>query len=1708
MVFFDVETTSEKVEEAEIVEIAAVRDGHPPFHAYLATTSPVPDKTYKITHIPRDEYDCEKREPRGQLAAFLAYVGDAELAGHNIHTYDLPVLRRALEAAGLPVPEAAKDGQGVDTMWLARLVLPVLRDARRPDGRAARLASHQLGDLHEFLLGEPLEGAHRAHADVIANQKVFHALLREDVPQATRRLWSRLQVDAARFFPADPLGEDALMDYLRVPAAVPRVRSAGESFPGVDTLFPAWTEAAVREGRVRDIEVPAFLRAVETRDVSFTGVREVLAADPDAPEAARAVRTLAGSFRVKRQTDGTIRAPQAEMARRVCDVLQGAVPAAVIQAPTGTGKTKGYLFPAQHYLATHPQEQVIIATHTKVLQQQVYDELRGWSHTYATNAVNAKSARKYICLDALAETLVDGAREADLAVRRAHAIVASFAHQGDYDLEALPGAWQFSDAFRELELAVETHAARCRDTCPFVHLCGYQIDRAQRAAAQVIVTNQAWLLATMADPGDQPDRPRPHLVVDEAHNLEDVATEAFAERFRADHVRFHLRRLHDPKRRGALSREIPEGLRDLARQARGELLPRAQRALEQYDAAVAAFVKAHYESGDETFGLELVVTAHLLETADWQRLRRVEDELIGTLRALRDALDTFRPHKLVYARMHPALDYFQSLVQLLYARRRPDPFAVIHTTEWTPGRGWEHAARPVDLAPRLQDVWANAASVTLTSATLAPGGDFKYVRRTLGLPAGTAELELPEGLPYEKAHVLFPAHLPAARAENLRRFEDLYGAELDAFLPHTHRSLSLFTSRERMKRAGERLEHLTPIVPLTRVAREDAAREMARGGPRVAFGTRAFMEGVDFPHLKVVNLERIPFPVPDALLRARQDLAVRSDIDPWYGFYLPKALLTFTQAFGRLIRDSRNTGGEGAFVLWDKRILQAAYREVVFRSLPESLVQAGHLHRPADRAAFYDLVAGILGVDREQLPRGELLDATTTQLRDIRARVRAGELTREEALDALLDLFWDGKRLKAEQREAVNAVLASHDLLVYLPTGFGKSLTFQLPALLDDALTLVVSPLVALMQDQVDGLLEAGVPAAALHGARTGTEQRGILEDVRHGEVNLLYVSPERVNRSEDLKNTLRDLAREGRLRRVVFDEAHCLSEWGHDFRPDYSSAMDVLRAAAPEVHVTALTATAAPDTREQLPGELQMRDPVTVTAPSDRENLGYYVQRTGGDPVEKLQHVVQLLSWLGSRREDPNWSAIVYVSTRNAASRLAQALDALGFPAGAYHAGLSGVMRKEVQEQFMRDELRVMVATTAFGMGIDKPNVRAVIHFNPPRSLPAYVQEAGRAGRDGKPAWALLLHDQRDWSLYRWLAGQDVPDRTHAVALMDLLTLHGRLTAYPDLLIEQVNTLLTTGELLEADDLSPLLAALEDAEIIHTGYRVGKIRLLSAWTIEQLTAHLGDHHGRLVAQRGYRPGRTPAELDLSDIPSTDADALNKALYRLSLDHPLELLYSTHRPALEVTPLRASLDAFDGIVEDLLARKRRNLEGLQTFVRSTICRRRRLLELFGEAMPARVDRATCCHVCNRDETPWGLAPQVSVSIIEDVYRIKDTLLEFLEHDQAEYERRGYTGAYPAKGATRISMLLRGEVRRFVGKDLQRTLHPYEQRSLYFGRLEFVAAKEIERTLRAAADKGFVTATPFGAGFTFAINDAGRRHLRRKDRATRPERPVI
>ena len=553
------------------------------------------------------------------------------------------------------------------------------------------------------------------------------------------------------------------------------------------------------------------------------------------------------------------------------------------------------------------------------------------------------------------------------------------------------------------------------------------------------------------------------------------------------------------------------------------------------------------------------------------------------------------------------------------------------------------------------------------------------------------------------------------------------------------------------------------------------------------------------------------------------------------------------------------------------------------------------------------------------------------------------------------------------QERAVASVLAGRDTLVILPTGGGKSLCYQVPALALPGLTVVVSPLISLMKDQVDALVARGLPAAFINSTLTSNEVADRMARAQRGELRMLYVAPERF----DVPGFAERLKAIG-ISLLAVDESHCISEWGHDFRPSYLRIRDVrTRLGGPPT--IALTATATPEVRRDIATQLALRTPETIITGFDRTNLSYHVVRTRTDDDKDVALVQTLREHEGL--------AVVYAATRRAVDRITGVLESARIRAVGYHAGLDDSHRRDVQDAFMSERVRAIVATNAFGMGIDKPNVRLVVHHAMPGTLEAYYQEAGRAGRDGKPSTCVLLHAFQDRFTHEFFIKGAYPDRKLVEAVYETLRRHSddkgvvqlELSALPALVagrssereVESAVRMLEQHGLVSSGgdgNTRILVRLLASAERIKRELgeedRVDRDLLRALWRV------VGDrlYDGVMIEPKGLPPGFGGAQ------------GVRTILDRLQARQ--FVMWERPGNALRLARPGARLD--ERSIDWRASDRRRNadlskLEAMQKYAYTPGCRRGFVLRYFGD--PAARARCDSCDNCMGTHVALEAAPR-------------------------------------------------------------------------------------------------------------------------------------
>ncbi|GIW98572.1 MAG: helicase [Pirellulaceae bacterium] len=547
------------------------------------------------------------------------------------------------------------------------------------------------------------------------------------------------------------------------------------------------------------------------------------------------------------------------------------------------------------------------------------------------------------------------------------------------------------------------------------------------------------------------------------------------------------------------------------------------------------------------------------------------------------------------------------------------------------------------------------------------------------------------------------------------------------------------------------------------------------------------------------------------------------------------------------------------------------------------------------------------------------------------------------------------------QREVIEAICAGHDCLCIMPTGGGKSLCYQLPSMVRDGLTIVVSPLIALMKDQVDALRQRDIPATLINSSLTPAEQQERLMAAAAGKYRMVYVAPERLR-----NNRFLDAIRATPIQLLAVDEAHCISQWGHDFRPDYAR-IGQFREWLGGVQTVALTATATPRVREDIIQTLRLRKTKQFMSGFARPNLHFGVRQLQSDR-EKLDEIEQFL-------EKNEGAGIIYCSTRKRCEAVVEHLrDSLHIPAGVYHAGLVAEQRRVIQDRFMNNDLRVIVATNAFGMGIDKPDLRFVIHFNIPGSLEAYYQEAGRAGRDGKHSVCVLLHSYQDRYIQEFFIDNRYPPPALIEQVYDYLR---AIDEDPiEMTAEEIKDALGVSVSAEAiGSCLKILARTRVLERLEAGRGMARVWIDSTLptlvdllpreakvqrrVLYALERAVGDRRGEEVF---VRPEYLLQETGLG------RSQLARALRELSKLEQLDYVppfrgRATHFRRRDVEFSQLEID-FEGL-QKMKQMELERLNQVVAYAQSPLCRQKAILEYFGDPS------AAPCGVCDRCQRRRG-----------------------------------------------------------------------------------------------------------------------------------------
>ncbi len=1482
-VVFDLEANADRSDPPahEIIEIGAVavESGREvgTFSTLVRQTRPLRDFTRELTGL--DDADLVTApEPAEALAAFYRFVDGRPLVAHNGFGYDFRLLDAHGQATGVRPPDVPR----LDSLELAHLVFPRARKGatsnvdgtRPPQGRS-------LDELARHFWGVEPRPTHRALDDARLLHRVLTRLLAAlDADESARRL-QRWVLGATGHPWATLLGVESDPPPLEQVVPVPAPPPVRPPAPGTHTFEP------VAVGRAFDRGGRLMSRAREPREAQVrmaTAVAEALSGGGsqliEAPTgtgktlaylvpaieyaiaAGETVMIAPHSKVLQDQIMTTLEDLQNEIGPFVSalvkgaagylslDALAGELDALAAADPTSVAVSEpdpGDLPPA----TTGPAE----STH----ESSGTADSRRWAETAAGK--QGPTHQSAVTLDA-----------DDHAFGLMLAIICGWGAKtptGDWD-DLRSGSIESNRAVatppggdrrpvnpnRVARRALQARLHATSEADGWADLARLDfLTRARTmvrpssdgpAPAHVVVGNHA-LIVTWNDWLDGCKR----LILDEAHNIEDAATNALtAEAGLAEVVeltrlvwngrgRSTVRRLADAAGRRLTDQPLAE-VRDAAEQVR--------LAASAFGTPLVGYVRDRTAASPEnTYPTSLRIrpgsdTRH----RDYAPVITAGRTLVQALRQLAESFSLvnlpgelkppYRRHRLedemdgIGKEAKRLADVIDRVLWAEDPTRMVSACEIAHTGgAWT----WTLKQMPLSVAAKLKEVWNDLNTLVCTSATLAVGGDFGHIIASLGLDATNPPLQLASPFPWlSRNHLLLRTdYLPAPRTRLMEEFKLSAASEIPRLLTLTGgRGLVLMTARARMEFVRD---HALPILEAT----ESAGHRQREGIPLLAQGDdsapalvermraekgtsllalRSFWEGVDVPGeaLSLLIIEKIPFDSPaDPLTAARMQTLEMAGREPFANYLVPRAALRFAQGVGRLIRTETD---RGVTVVLDSRLCRPTpYRELMLKTLPgpprDEVVRSGE--------EAYRLIADHLGdVRYDDAMRARLaavpgagawsdlasLTLTTAEADD--------EALTAERLDEVRRRF-GFEQWRPGQLEVMRRFISGRDTLAVLPTGSGKSITFQIPALLSAGVTLVVSPLTALMNDQIQNLRSHGVTQVqTIHSGVGQSEWRDILRAACEGHYKLLYVSPERLW-SQEFVETLSGLD----VRRVAIDEAHCISQWGHTFRPEYKAIPEALeRIIEGRLPTLAVTATATPRVQSEIRNLLRLEaDPAgDIVLSPDRPEIRYYIERCS-DRVDRDVRVAQIVESFRRR------STIVYVPARRDTTRLAGMLAAAGHVAQPYHGGMEQPRRQHIEDAFRHGEVDVVVATKAFGMGIDKPDIELVVHLEMPPTIEEYVQETGRLvrgaidGRKPEIGHAVLLSKPWDCSIHRHVARNSAPDRDTVQSVWQKLR-PGTKVYDPDDLLE------SDPELGQADrerlDIALALHYLQDDGCVRRG--------------------------------------------------------------------------------------------------------------------------------------------------------------------------------------------------------------------------------------------------------------------------------------------------
>ncbi|MEU4772680.1 RecQ family ATP-dependent DNA helicase [Micromonospora sp. NPDC023644] len=1356
------------------------------------------------------------------------------------------------------------------------------------------------------------------------------------------------------------------------------------------------------------------------------------------------------------------RPSQHEMSTAVAEVLDHGGLLAV-EAPTGTGKSLAYLTPAAGR-ASGERRPVVVATATKVLQQQLRRDVTRLRDEglFMAPLRQLYGVGNYICPREIGAALDGTDEEADPDQWLALAV----AIRGLAVSET--GVWDdIADtdlhnrlAYRTARDTLRTDAHSCeRHQCVWVANCPlFQRLAGMRERPGVLVVNHALIAAWaqlsqhgLRSPGDVLADGAGDLVFDEAHDLEDSLTSAWTQTVGRRELIGLAARLDG---RSGLDRQLRRLAAAGTDLRTGRPLPTMARQLRHYcDSLTSAVLRYLHEYGGPSRST-VPRSGVVLSRPEYRQLVEAVRQTGRGLRELRSELaivDTAARARLAEAdNTHPVLRSVVSrLAGLVHTvteagqvlgrlRDLPDEHLWVYrlsadplpdTDDTNAQPEWTFECIPIDVGPAFSEaVVRPARSLTLTSATLTSGNTFDYVASRLGIriERGSSEPGVFDGRqlssPFDYAAqsaVVLTNHLPVPVPSQEREFVEEFARDQVGLLSLTGgRSMTLFAARRRMEAVAHLVRQQNDalvdrgvrLLVQGQAGRTEISERFRAEPGTVVYGLRSYWQGFDAPGdtLSYLIIEKPPYPHPDdAVVSARARAIADRGGDPFLDYVVPKTAVLLAQGFGRLIRSESD---RGVALICDRRMQSpSSANRLLLSTLP-----GPELHYAVDRDDAWRYALRFVTGEEPDLSAALALAGNEVDAIVQRLRLEPGE-DPEPKLREGARLLFGVEELREPQMQLMLAHLAGADTVGVLPTGTGKSLCFQLPALLrpQNRATVVVSPLVALIKDQLDDLRgRRGLRGVqGITGSTPASVRNEILRDLAAGKVRLLYVSPERLVRDPVLRVALerQDLAG------LVVDEAHCVSDWGHDFRPEFRQ---VSRAVAhlDRAPRMALTATATTPVVRDIVATLEMRDPVTVTRPSDRPNLRFQVTKVA-DERERARELLRIATAMGSA------PGIVYASRRAVTEEIAALLRRAGLAARHYHAGMVPEQREAVQDDFLAGTTQVIVATKAFGMGVNKPDVGWVAHYDLPESLDAYVQEAGRAARAVHlRGECVLLYGGGDIARRRAQVA-DATDADRRAQTQRVLTLlGGQRRRGGDVVFHQEELAEAAG--VEADELNVLLGWLERAgavEQLPDCSARGTVHVGVREPEDQQERRRFRHVSVLLRMRPQVGSRIDFDR-LEQEHGIDPDELERDLVAWSLDRLITFSSSQRYRRLRLRAEQVDTALLTREIRRWNAWQREQLDAVISYVGGTGCRRAAIVRYFGFPAYECGGPHESCDACG-GRPAWHDLPASAVPDPEQLVNVELTVLQAV--GWASTLRTGRYGAVGLKAAVLGSEVLAG-----------------------------------------------------------------------------------